>query len=371
MGVLIGDLPARAAVDGAESLPVYESGATQKVTAEQLRAFVLSALTGADSATSADGCVFFASLAGALKRVAVGVLVSAVEAARAVDASDANLNTAKLDGSAGRAYIEAVVAARLQAVLSALFGVDAAAVATLAGAQVLVLQGGSVCRAGLDGVSAKILSGIGAFLVGLNDAALTAGHYFLVADSSGGVKRAKVQDVLDLSGTVIATGCEENRIPQWDSGDKRLKKGLAVTETVGEAASASEVPTALAVKNAIAAATGVSPVQSIDGSSTDAQVPSAKAVNDFVAAKTAEMNTSIAAAQAAAQAAQTAADTATTASTTASSNATAAQADAAQAKTDAAAAVTAAANALTLADSTGKKWKITVSTDGTLSAVAV
>lgn len=262
-GLSIDDATPDSSVGGGELIPVSDAGSPKSVTVGQIKDFVLAKiaeLTDAGAFSVNDDSVFILR-GGVLKPVDADVLAAALfnEAfGRAgVAAPNGNEVIAVKDSTARKTLTLAQIKTWLQANMTVtpdLTLSTAGAAGTLGDSDLaLVVQAASGKKVTLATLKDYVLGKLAAFITAQTAAQTVASSDVVLIVQGGNVRKATVAQLLgNASGGVTGPDTTtEHNIPQWDSTTKKLKNGLALTQTVNGNSTGSQVPTAAAVHAAV------------------------------------------------------------------------------------------------------------------------
>jgi len=258
----ISEATADDSVTGAEKIPVDDGGSAKFATTAQVKDYVLAqiaALAAASGVSVSDDFVYILK-GGALKRVTAATLTAAImnEAfgRAAVVQPNGNEVLAIKDSdtrktitfSALKTWLEENMSVTPNLTLS-----GASAAGTLGDSDlVLVVQANAGKKVALGTLKDYVLGKLAAFLAAKTAAQTVASSDVVLIVQGGNVHKATVAQLVGSSGDVKGpSSTTEDKIPQWDSTQKKLKDGLTLTQTVNGNSTGSQVPTAAAVHAAV------------------------------------------------------------------------------------------------------------------------
>ena len=309
-------------VGGGELVPVSDAGSPKSMSVSQIKDYVLAqiaVLTAADGVSVNNDSVYILK-GGALKPVSAATLAAAIfnEAfgRAAVVGPNGNEVIAIKDSDTRKTITFTALKTWLQSNMTVtpdLTLSTAGAAGTLGDSDLaLVVQAGGGKKVALGTLKDYVLNKLAAFLTAQTAAQSVTSSDVVLIVQGGNVRKATVAQLVGSSGDVKGPATTtENKIPQWDSTQKKLKDGLAVTQTVDGSSTGSQVPTAAAVQAAINSAIsgkgdvkgpstttedkipqwdstaktlkdGLSVVDSIGEAGSNGNVPTEKAVRDAI-----------------------------------------------------------------------------------------
>ena len=258
----ISEATADDSVTGAEKIPVDDGGVAKYATTAQLKDYVLSqiaAISAASGVSVSDDSVYLLK-GGSLKPVSAATLAAAIFnegfGRTTVVSPNGNEILAIRDSDTRKTITFADFKAWLAANISVtpdLTLSTAGAAGTLGDADlVLVVQAASGKKVALATLKDYVLGKLAAYVAAASPLTTVSPSDILPVVSGGTLRKATVSQVTGSSGDVKGPqSTTENKVPQWDSGAKTLKDGLAVTQSVSSSSTGSQLPTAAAVHTAI------------------------------------------------------------------------------------------------------------------------
>lgn len=264
-----------AAVGGGELIPVSDAGSPKSVSIAQIKDYALTqiAALSAASGISIDDDSVYILRGGVATRVVASTLAAAImnEAfgRAAVASPNGNEVLAVKDSTlrktitftALKEWLEANMTVTPDLTLS-----DAANAGTLGDSDVtLVVQAAAGKKVALGTLKDYVLGKLAAFITAQTAAQSVSSSDVIYLLQGGNMRKATVAQLMagagggDVKGPSTTT---ENKIPQWDSVQKKLKDGLEIVSTLNSASdnpsdnppTDTQVPTAAAVRTAIDAA---------------------------------------------------------------------------------------------------------------------
>lgn len=249
-------------VGGGELIPVSDAGSPKSMSVSQIKEYVLAqiaALTAASGVSVSDDSVYILK-GGALKPVTAATFAAAMfnEAFGRASVVEPNGNeviaikdsdTRKtITFDALKTWLEGNMSVTPDLTLS-----GAAVAGTLGDSDLaLVVQAASGKKVALGTLKDYVLGKLAAFLTAQTAAQTVTSSDVVLLIQGGNVRKATVAQLTGGGGDVKGPSTTtEDKIPQWDSAQKTLKDGLAVTQTVDGNSTGSQVPTAAAVQAAI------------------------------------------------------------------------------------------------------------------------
>lgn len=302
-----------AAVGGGELIPVSDAGSPKSVSIAQIKDYALTqiAALSAASGISIDDDSVYILRGGVVTRVVASTLAAAImnEAfgRAAVASPNGNEVLAVKDSTlrktitftALKEWLEANMTVTPDLTLS-----DAANAGTLGDSDVtLVVQAAAGKKVALGTLKDYVLGKLAAFITAQTAAQSVSSSDVIWLVQGGVTRKATVAQLVGSSGDVKGpTTTTENKIPQWDSVQKKLKDGLEIVSTLNSASdnpsdnppTDSQVPTAAAVRAAIDAAgeatgfvkkTGAETISGVKTFSSSPKVPLTPTANADVAPK--------------------------------------------------------------------------------------
>jgi len=307
-------------VGGGELIPVSDAGSPKSMSIAQIKDYVLAqiaALTAASSVSVSDDSVYILK-GGALKPVTAANLAAAImnEAfgRAAVVGPNGNEVLAIKDSDARKTITFSALKTWLQdnmTVTPDLTLSTAGAAGTLGDSDLaLVVQAASGKKVTLATLKDYVLGKLAAYVTAATAAQSVTSSDVLFIVQGGSVRKATVAQLVGLAGDVTGPATTtENNIPQWDSTAKKLKNGLALTNSINSSSTSSQIPSADVVYAAVNAkgdvfgpstptagvipkwdttgkklANGYSVVTEIDATGADTKVPTEQAVREAIAA---------------------------------------------------------------------------------------
>lgn len=261
-GMKIDDAVVDTNVTGVERIPVSDGGAPKAVTVESVKDFVLRALAGAASVTPAiasDG--FYVIQSGGTKQVTAVELANAI-ARYTLDKTNAPITDNTVVSCKTGTTVHCCTVGDIVA-LATSEGINIADLGTAgvlgANDAAIVGQSGVSKRTTLGALRTFIESNLASYLVARSTVQTVGANDLIVFLTGGVIKTVKAQDLMASAGDVSGPDATtENNLPQWDTVNKKLKNGLAVTSQIAAVPEGVKIPTEAAVRNAISVASGVS-----------------------------------------------------------------------------------------------------------------
>lgn len=258
----ISEATADDAVGGGEKIPVDDGGSAKFATTAQIKDYVLAqiaALTAANGVSVSDDSVYILK-SGALKPVSAATLAAAMfnDAFGRASVVEPNGNevlaikdsdTRKtITFSALKTWLQSNMTVTPDLTLS-----TAGAAGTLGDSDLaLVVQAASGKKVTLATLKDYVLGKLAAFITAQTAAQTVASSDVVLIVQGGNVRKATVAQLVGSSGDVKGPDTTtEDKIPQWDSTQKKLKDGLTLTQTVNGNSTGSQVPSAAAVRAAV------------------------------------------------------------------------------------------------------------------------
>ena len=254
-----------ASVGGGELVPVSDAGSPKSMTVSQIKDYVLAqmAALASTSGISIDNDSVYVLCGGVVKRLVASSLAAAImnEAFGRASVVEPNGNevlaikdsdTRKtITFDALKTWLEDNMTVTPDLTLS-----EAAVAGTLSDNDLApVVQANAGKKVTLGTLKDYVLGKLAAFLTAQTAAQAVASSDVVLIVQGGNVRKATVAQLVGSSGDVKGPAATtEDKIPQWDSAQKKLKDGLTFTQTVDENSTGSQVPSAAAVKAAITSA---------------------------------------------------------------------------------------------------------------------
>lgn len=248
-------------VTGVELIPASDATAPKAISVASIGNFVvdkIEAIAAGTTVAAVDGVYLLQS--GALKPVALSVVSTFVTDAMFASGAGSPVNAAVLVARSGGANIAFTLESLAAFVKASGVGVSALGSAGALGPSdlALVSQSGTEKKTTLGAIRTFIEANFAAFVAALTEVTTAAGTELVPVSSGGTAKMMSVSTLLAGAGNVTGPATTtENNLPQWDSGTKKLKDGVALTETVAAEPSGTKIPTEAAVRTAITEASGV------------------------------------------------------------------------------------------------------------------
>jgi hypothetical protein len=242
MGIKISDMTSDASIGGSEKIPVSDAGSPKSITTGALKDYVLeqiAAVSAAGTVSGSDGV--FILQGGALKPVDIDVVAQHV-----IDAVWGKADEATVDGADVMPIKDAGVTEKtctLSTLASYVRGAIEAAIldvsdldsaSGLSGSDMLPLTQGTTAKKVLvSDLSTAIYAALNAYVVGLTAVGTPADADVFYVIQGGVEKKVTLSALKAVTGSTIAPATTtENNVPQWASGQKTLKDGLAVKTTI-------------------------------------------------------------------------------------------------------------------------------------------
>lgn len=248
-------------VTGAELIPASDATAPKAISIASIGNFVvdkIEAIAAGTTVAAVDGVYLLQS--GVLKPVALSVVSTFVTDAMFASGASAPVNAAILVARSGGSNIAFTLESLATFVKASGVGVSALGSAGTLGPSdlALVSQSGTEKRTTLGAIRAFIEANFAVFVAALTEVTTSAGTELVPVSSGGTAKMMSVSTLLAGAGNVTGpTTTTENNLPQWDSGTKKLKDGVAIVTSVAAEPTGTKIPTEAAVRAAITAASGV------------------------------------------------------------------------------------------------------------------
>ena len=302
-----------AAVGGGELIPVSDAGSPKSVSVAQIKDYALAqiAALSAASGISIDDDSVYVLRGGVVTRVVASTLAAAImnEAfgRAAVASPNGNEVLAVKDSTLRKTITFTALKEWLEANMTVtpdLTLADAANAGTLGDSDVtLVVQAAAGKKVALGTLKDYVLGKLAAYIAAQAAAQSVSSTDVIWLVQGGVTRKATVAQLVGSSGDVKGPAATtENKIPQWDSVQKKLKDGLEIVSTLNSASdnpsdnppTDSQVPTAAAVRAAIDAAgeatgfvkkTGAETISGVKTFSSSPKVPLTPTANADAAPK--------------------------------------------------------------------------------------
>lgn len=259
----IDDAIVDSSVTGVEKIPVSDVGSPKSVTVDAVKDFVLSKLVSVSAVSpvlSTDG--MYIIKAGATKQITSAALADAI-AAYMLGLTSASITSATIVVCKSGSTVHCCTVADIVALatsagitLSGYTAADALGATDLA----LVAQTGGNRKTTLGAIRTFVEANLATYIAACSAVTTINTTDAVVMLTGGAIKTVQTQYLLAGAGDVKGpASTTENKLPQWDSTTKKLKDGLEVVTSVAASPTGTKIPTESAVRNAITAASGVTP----------------------------------------------------------------------------------------------------------------
>lgn len=259
----IDDAIVDSSVTGVEKIPVSDVGSPKSVTVNAVKDFVLSKLVSVSAVSpvlSTDG--MYIIKAGATKQITSAALADAI-AAYMLGLTSASITSATIVVCKSGSTVHCCTVADIVALatsagitLSGYTAADALGATDLA----LVAQTGGNRKTTLGAIRTFVEANLATYIAACSAVTTINTTDAVVMLTGGAIKTVQTQYLLAGAGDVKGpASTTENKLPQWDSTTKKLKDGLEVVTSVAVSPTGTKIPTESAVRNAITAASGVTP----------------------------------------------------------------------------------------------------------------